>query len=113
MDILPIGSVIRYEEKYSLMIVGYASEKKPKKFIFFYDVIPYPIGLIDEDSIKIIPMDTNKIDVIFKGYATPVFEKYINNRFFYMESAMNMPIDQWNELEQGIMNMVEDKNAEE
>lgn len=67
MRVLPIGSLIKYGEL-DLLVVGYHLEKENDNTILNYSAVLWPVGYMNEQSIKIVKAREAVPQV--EGYAT-------------------------------------------
>lgn len=85
INLLPIGSLITYKE-IPLVICGYALVEN-EVIIPSYRVVNMPLGFIDKDSVKTIPVN-REISVLKEGYKNDLYKDYINqlnHRFEVLE----------------------------
>ena len=74
MKLLPIGSVIQYENA-KLMVIGHFAKKETNKYS--YVVVPYPVGFAGKDKTFAIEAD-KEVEVLYEGYNTARGEKYMS-----------------------------------
>lgn len=76
-NLLPIGSLITYKE-IPLVICGYALVEN-EIIVPSYRVVNMPLGFIDKDSVKTIPVN-GEISVVKEGYRNDIFDVYIKQQ---------------------------------
>ncbi len=74
--LLPIGSIVEYESE-KLAIIGYTEVHTDNGYVTGYLIVPYPLGFMDKESIKLLPYD--KVSgVVSEGYKNDSCEKALN-----------------------------------
>lgn len=89
MNLLPIGTLVRYNDT-PLLICGY-SLNETDRIIPSYRVVIFPIGYINKDSIKLVPVDEDIIVVRdgYKNESFELFEKFQKNKFEVLNGLTN------------------------
>ena len=74
-EYLPIGSIVEFSD-HKAMIAGYYSEEINGKASIDYIIIPWPMGIIDQDSI--IQIAADRVSVLHEGYRSDSSEDFRN-----------------------------------
>lgn len=75
MELFPIGTIIKMQEK-KFCIIGYSCAKKEEKTQGGYFIVPYPLGYIDAEKSFFVSA-ASPVEVISYGYQSKTSKELV------------------------------------
>ena len=104
--LLPIGTAVEINNN-KCIIVGYDDVEENDVYVHSYVVIPYPLGYVDEDSFRYVPVDA-EMNELKKGYETEVFDIYEQTRRSLFDSTTGLTVSEWTKIKEETVELLEE-----